>query len=709
MEKRLDQTYPQNGRKSKTKAFTHFRRGYRVPTPDYKMGSVFSRPPAEPQPPSNLPRKRSFSEVKGDFNKVTKQAFSANGSKSEQNLAATETEGAANPRHGAEALHEDSDSPSNVRDNPNALLDNTPDGTTYKYMIKCDSMGWCNKRDVLKMLSKLDMPPHNGVHKMVKWRYFFVTFPNDKCAEVGVCVLKDNSYRNKPWIVSRVAEHSAKRRRINAVIDKMDANNSDDKGGAEEEPVPKTAALVTAKWSKFDYDGQVSRKRLKLLGSLRIVTKKLFQELKDPSRLPWLPDVVQKPPGQKRSFLSCCPLENIIEATEENERIHYRNKTEFTIGMSPASCGTGHLYHKSELTIGYMLGMVRNGVVSVGAVDETCVTTSKRALGIAKCLTETIRQLKMPHYDKREHTGYWRQVMIREGVRTGQVIVTMMVHLPPAYKTTANPENGFYIGKEDERCRAAVVRALRDRFESSSELGVFWQVSDEMCAISSAVTAVHLHGIKSLYEEMCGLRFRIQPTAFFQVNTPMAEKLYKKIGDLARVDKETVVLDICCGTGTIGLSLANRAHSVIGIELNASAVEDAKYNAKLNNITNASFIAGKVEDYIYSAVKQISKDKPCVVVLDPPRAGLHNNVIAAIRALRCVTRVVYVACEPKHFWKNAIALCKPRSKTFRQEPFKPTVACGVDLFPQTDRAELVVLLERERVLDASRAETDERS
>lgn len=493
-------------------------------------------------------------------------------------------------------------------------------------------------------------------------------------------VLETVECRGELCSVSKVDQQSSKRRRIDNTAPDSDAN-----------PVCKTAAMVTAKWSAVEYDVQMTRKRRKWLNALRTVTKKLRSEVYDVEKLPWLAYLVNDQMVTKRNYPACCMLADVIGAKEEEEMMFYRNKNEFTVGLSPSSCPLNHP-HTAQITVGYMLGLVRDGVLTVGPVDEQCLTTSKTAISIAQCLTKTIRQLNMPHYDKTAHTGYWRQITVREGIRTGQVVVTVMVNSPsPSSRPTK--ENAYYVGRDDQRCRKQIVKSLCDHLGPIRDLGVFWQVSSEKSAQSSEVPPVHLYGIDALYEKLCGLTFRIQPTAFFQVNTLMAEKLYDLIGQLADVDKETVVLDLCCGTGTIGLSLAKRVHSVIGIELNASAVADAEFNAKLNNITNATFIAGKVEQHIQATVKKLS-DRPCVVILDPPRAGVHSDVIAAIRSVKAVKRIVYVSCEPNNFWQNARALCRPTSKQYKLDPFKPIEAYGVDLFPHTDHAELVILLQR---------------
>ncbi|KAI0557887.1 (Uracil-5)-methyltransferase [Gracilaria domingensis] len=483
----------------------------------------------------------------------------------------------------------------------------------------------------------------------------------------------------------KTTQHSAKRMRIDNAIE----NATDVKQG-----VRLSAADVTAKLRHLSYDQQIVKKTGKWTNALQTVTKNLRREVRQQGRILWLDHLFRESENRAKGSPPCCPIQDILRATEPQENKYYRNKNEFTIGFSPDTSGLRPENHKSELTIGYALGLVRNGQVFVSPVDENCLTTSERALAVARCLTPVLRSLNLPPYDKRTHKGYWRQITCREGIRTGELIVSVVVN---PFDNDSSEIEKREMREADKDCRAAIVEALQKSFGSTNKLGVFWQSSNHVSAVSSDIPATHLHGIDALHEQMCGLEFRIQPTAFFQVNTIMAERMYNLIADLAGVDKDTVVFDVCCGTGTIGLSLARRAFSVVGIEMNESAVEDAIYNAKRNNIENATFIAGKVEHHIHDAIRRVPANKKCVAVLDPPRAGLPMNVVAAVRAMRSVQRIVYVACEPNNFWKNALGFLRPRSKAFRLEPFRPVKAYGIDLFPHTDHGELAVLLEREIV------------
>lgn len=560
-------------------------------------------------------------------------------------------------------------------------VDPTPDGDPHRYVVRCPAIFWCTRKDVSKMLDKLSpMPPYIGVQKIPKWDYFFISFPNAACAQLGVQTLSAHKYRNQQWRVEVSPQHTAKRRRFEKALTEPTLPSGD----------CLSAADVTAKWRNVSYDEQINRKKHKLQAALRAVTKHLSKEVKQVSQLPWLETHIAN--RAVKSHPMCCSLERILEADDCVEvRDYYRNKNEFTIGMSPGVCGMRHDYHEAHVSIGYSLGHMREGHFSVGPVDIACKTTSKLALSIADALTPVVERSNLPVYDKKLHKGYWRQLTVRESIRNDDFLVIVVVN---SVDLKASNEEQTRLKDADRASQQVVLQVLQQLFEGQRRFGVYWHSSSQISVVSTDIPTTHLYGLRVLHEQMCGLTFRIQPTAFFQVNTAMAERLYSLIGDAAQVDSETVVLDVCCGTGTIGLSLARRAHKVVGIEMNQGAVEDARHNALLNNISNASFIVGRVETSIHEAIKQVDSLKPCIAILDPPRAGVPNNVIAAIRAMPTVRKVIYVACEPGNFWKNALALCRPTSKAFRLQPFKPVLAYGADLFPHTDHVEMVVVLER---------------
>ncbi|KAK3263439.1 hypothetical protein CYMTET_27754, partial [Cymbomonas tetramitiformis] len=189
------------------------------------------------------------------------------------------------------------------------------------------------------------------------------------------------------------------------------------------------------------------------------------------------------------------------------------------------------------------------------------------------------------------------------------------------------------------------------------------------------------------------------------VNTAAAEVLYHLVGDWAQCDAKTLLFDVCCGTGTIGLTLARRVARVVGIDIVEEAITDAKANAHMNGIENAEFVAGKAEETLPGLLEDFCKKLPSsaedagaaeynnvVAIVDPPRAGLHKKVLNALRRNEHLNRLVYVSCNPATLVENALKLCTPIDKI---PAFRPVKAVAVDLFPHTAHCEAVMLFERQ--------------
>ena len=212
----------------------------------------------------------------------------------------------------------------------------------------------------------------------------------------------------------------------------------------------------------------------------------------------------------------------------------------------------------------------------------------------------------------------------------------------------------------------------------------------------SSETVEALHGEPYIEQYMLGLRFHVSPFAFFQVNSGAACGLVTLIGEQCSLGPRTVLLDVCCGAGTIGLALASRVRKVIGVEILSEAVDDAQRNAAMNGIENAHFVAAKAEVAMRSVLQKLSAEERenLVAIVDPPRAGLHTDVVKALRACEPLSRIIYVSCHAPGFVSNAVQLCRPTSNAFQGKPFEPIAAFPVDLFPHTLHCELVVLLER---------------
>ncbi|MEE6496514.1 hypothetical protein FKM82_002396 [Ascaphus truei] len=206
-----------------------------------------------------------------------------------------------------------------------------------------------------------------------------------------------------------------------------------------------------------------------------------------------------------------------------------------------------------------------------------------------------------------------------------------------------------------------------------------------------------LHGCPHLVEQVMGLKLRLSPDAFLQVNTPGAELLYTALRELSGGHAHCALLDVCCGTGGIGLSLAGQFREVVGVEMVDQAVYDARWNADVNGVQNCRFHAGKAEKLLPQLLMDTQEAEPMVAVVNPPRAGLHPRVVRAIRSCENIRTLLYVSCKPEgEASDNLTQLCSPPSPEQRilGEAFVPQAAVAIDLFPHTAHCELILCLER---------------
>lgn len=548
------------------------------------------------------------------------------------------------------------------------------DGQRHKYCVR-NAPYWFNKKAMEKVLKKVNgLPPYQKVHKLPKWDHFFIEFANAAIAKKAVEVLSKTSIKGQRLEVVEVTQESQKRRRIANIMDKARTTN---------EPVKCiSAADVTAPWREIPYEDQIERKKEMIKTVLVEITDALKPSQDDDSE-EWLPWVKELTGERFDAKAPCCPVDPFIHAKEglKGGREYYRNKTELTVGYTISSCADGHKFHYRRPVAGFSAGAIRDGETRVVPVTKECITTSVNARLISDRISKAIAEVedRFPVYDRVKHVGYWRQVLIRESRALCTVVVI----------TT----NSSDVSEAEEKVAQSVV--VRHLYSPSiaQTVSLLWHHCDVRSSGSDDLSLIEVSGENHIIEFLNNKVFRVNPLSFFQVNTIMAERMYDTIGDMACLTRTTVVLDICCGTGSIGLSLAHRVARVIGVELNESAVEDARHNAMLNNIRNATFISGRAEDVILDATKMVH-GHDCVAIVDPPRAGLHHNVIRAIRGTKGIRRVVYVACEPKNLSKACAGFCRRRSKSYRGDPFVPVKAVGCDMFPHTKHYELLISFKR---------------
>lgn len=324
----------------------------------------------------------------------------------------------------------------------------------------------------------------------------------------------------------------------------------------------------------------------------------------------------------------------------------YRNKTQYPVRKSESG----------ETVCGFFAERSHR-VVSC----ESCQLEPAVFGDIRRAVLEIAQKVKISSYNEAEHSGVLRSICIRRGYHSGEIGVTLVVR-------RAVPQ------------LKALAVELSEKFPEITSICA--NVNKEETNVIYGDEERVLFGAPAIYDSMCGKKFAVSPRSFYQVNTPMAEILYKKAAELAEPDEKTVI-DLYCGAGTIGLTMADRAKSVIGVEIVESAVENAWENARLNGAENVRFLcgdAGEMTDKL--AAEGIKAD---VVIVDPARKGCDERTIENIVRFD-PERIVMVSC-------NAVTAARDcRSLTERGYELK-TVQ-GVDLFARTRHVETVCLLTR---------------
>ena len=327
----------------------------------------------------------------------------------------------------------------------------------------------------------------------------------------------------------------------------------------------------------------------------------------------------------------------------------YRNKMEYTFG--------------DEVIGGPMnLGMHKKGSY-ISIIDaSTCQLVPKDFNKVLKITRDWCEKQGYSFYHKKRHEGLLRSLIVRKGFRTNELLINIVT----------SGENGF-----DEEGYKNLL--LSTEFDSEI-VGILHTINDNVADALKVDKLNVLYGRDYYYEEILGLKFKVGAFSFFQSNVVAAERLYKAALELLPDLSGKTVYDLYCGTGTISQAMALKAKEVYGVEIVEEAVEAAKVNAKLNNLSNCDFICGDV----LKTLDEIEK-KPDVIVVDPPRSGIHPKAMKMICAYD-VPEIVYVSCNPKTLAINL--------KSCMEEGYQPVKMQCFDNFAFTSHTEAVCLLRK---------------
>lgn len=347
---------------------------------------------------------------------------------------------------------------------------------------------------------------------------------------------------------------------------------------------------------------------------------------------------------------------------------YYRNKVHSVFALDAGGKPVRGIYSEKS-----------HRVVSV----KGCMLEDKKADEIIEEVYRLLPSFKYKVYDEDRGTGWLRHVLVRVGhigdkgadindtkgndtcnLQIMLVLVTVSVPFPG--------KNNF-------------IKAVRTKFPEITT--IVQNINDKRTSMVLGDRNIVCYGPGFIEDELMGLKFRISPDSFYQVNPYQTEKLYKKaIEYVFENNASPMIIDTYCGTGTIGMGMADKAEKVIGIELNASAVKDAIQNAKKNGIKNIEFVKADATAWMQEYQNKIKENaKDYVLIMDPPRSGSTDAFINAA-ANAGIEHIVYVSCNPETLARDLKAFIKKKYKVKKITP--------VDMFPWTEHVESCVLLER---------------
>lgn len=341
----------------------------------------------------------------------------------------------------------------------------------------------------------------------------------------------------------------------------------------------------------------------------------------------------------------------LLDIEPSPNRYHYRNKMEYTFGDMEKNGPTTLGMHKKK------------HFMSIITVDQ-CQLVHDDFNTILRGVLDFVIEKGYSHYHKKNHRGLMRHLIVRRGVRTGELLVNVVT----------SSEEGF-----DEEAFVEMIKSLP---LESEVVGILRTINDRLADAVYCDELKILDGRDYYMEEIMGLKFKVSAFSFFQTNVEAVENLYSYAIDLIDDFSNKTAFDLYCGTGTITQTLAKKAGRVIGIELVEEAVEAAKTNAALNDLDNCEFIAGDV----FEVLKTV-EEKPDVIVVDPPRVGIKPDALDKIIGYG-VEQIVYISCNPKTLTENLYYMQYYGYDVVSVKPF--------DNFAGTKHCEAVALLQKRK-------------
>ena len=346
------------------------------------------------------------------------------------------------------------------------------------------------------------------------------------------------------------------------------------------------------------------------------------------------------------------PMGEFLGIVGSDEQYEYRNKMEFSFGDFEKG---------GELC----LGMHVKGSSFKILTTDSCILVDSDYRDIMTFTLEYFREKAFPHYRVMAREGYLRNLIIRKAYNTKEIMINLV--------TTSQIDFNL----EEFKSKLLELN-LKGNIAS-----ILHTVNDSLSDAVIADKINILYGKDYITEEILGLKFKISPLSFFQTNSKGAEKLYGLVREFLGNAEDKTIFDLYCGTGTIGQITAANAKKVIGVEIIEEAANAANENAKLNGLNNCNFIAGDVTKVI-----QDLKETPDIIILDPPRTGVHPKALQYVVDFNA-KEIIYVSCNPKTLVQDL--------KYLQEQGYNIEKSILVDMFPNTPHAEVVVLLQHKNI------------
>lgn len=330
---------------------------------------------------------------------------------------------------------------------------------------------------------------------------------------------------------------------------------------------------------------------------------------------------------------------------------YYRNKAQYAIGEK-----------NGKPIIGFYSAKTHD-VIDI----EDCCIQHPINKHILSCIKEYIVENKISIYDGRSNTGLIRNIMTRVGYGTNEIMVCIIIN------GSKLPDSKFLVD------RLVKIKGMKS---------IAVNINKDKTNTAHGKKSYIIWGTDCICDTIEDIKFEISPQSFFQVNSLQTQALYRKVLDFAGLNGDEIVIDAYCGIGTISLFLAQRAKQVYGIEIVESAVEDAKRNAELNNISNVEFYLGESE-IVIPALYEKKSLRADIVVVDPPRKGCEQKLLSTILSME-PNRIIYISCDSATLSRDLRILC--------QEKYRIERIQSVDMFPMTGHVEVVIKLQRKDCL-----------